>query len=51
MSRALRTILLALLFSLIAGFVAGTLLRRRLERPVQYLGALETPPTSTEGTT
>ena len=39
MTRALRTILLALLFALIAGFVAGTLLRHRLERPVQYLGA------------
>jgi hypothetical protein len=38
-TRALRTILLALLFALIAGFVAGTLLRHRLERPVQYLGA------------
>jgi hypothetical protein len=37
-TRALRTILLALLFALIAGFVAGTLLRHRLERPVQYLG-------------
>jgi hypothetical protein len=42
-TRALRAILLALLFSLLAGFVAGTLLRQRLERPVQYLGALEVP--------
>ena len=40
MTRALRTILLALLFALIAGFVAGTLLRHRLERPVHYLGEL-----------
>lgn len=39
MTRALRTILLALLFSLLAGLVVGTLLRHRLERPVQYLGA------------
>jgi hypothetical protein len=37
-TRALRAILLALLFALVAGFVAGTLLRHRLERPAQYLG-------------
>jgi hypothetical protein len=40
-TRALRAILLALLFALVAGFVAGTLLRQRLERPVQYLGDAE----------
>lgn len=39
MTRALRAILLALLFALLAGFVTGTLVRRSLERPVQYLGA------------
>jgi hypothetical protein len=37
---ALRGILLALLGALIAGFVAGTWLRLRFERPVRYLGAL-----------
>ena len=37
---ALRGILLALLGALLAGFVAGTWIRLRLERPVRYLGAL-----------
>jgi hypothetical protein len=36
--RALRTALVALLFSLLAGFVVGTMIRHRLERPAQYLG-------------
>jgi hypothetical protein len=37
---ALRGILLALLGALLAGFVAGTWIRLRLERPVRYLGEL-----------
>ena len=39
MTRGLRAVLLALLFSLLAGFVVGTLVRLHFERPVQYLGA------------
>ncbi len=41
--RALRVILLALLGALVAGFIAGTVIRMRLERPVRYLGAAELP--------
>ena len=41
MRRALRAVLLALLFSLLAGFVVGTLIRLHFERPVQYLGATD----------
>ena len=41
MRSALRGILLALLFALVAGFVVGTLIRMRVERPVRYLGALD----------
>jgi hypothetical protein len=44
-TRTLRAILLALLFALVAGFVAGTFLRLRLERPVQYLGSASVPGT------
>jgi hypothetical protein len=40
-TRALRVVLLALLGALVAGFIAGTVIRLRLERPVRYLGALE----------
>ena len=32
--------LLALLLSLLVGFLIGTWLRMRLERPVRYIGAL-----------
>lgn len=37
--KALRFVLLALLFALVVGLVVGTLLRLRLERPVRYLGS------------
>ena len=37
--RALRAVLLALLFSLLFGVAVGTLVRLRLERPVRYLGS------------
>ena len=36
----LRSVLVALLLSLLLGLVIGTLLRLRLERPRQYIGAL-----------
>lgn len=36
----LRTVFLALAFSLLLGLVIGTLLRLRLERPTRYIGAL-----------
>jgi len=35
-----RVVLLALLGALLFGFLVGTLLRLRFERPVRYLGAL-----------
>ena len=38
MKRGLRIVLLMLLAALLAGFVAGTVIRLRFERPVQYLG-------------
>jgi hypothetical protein len=41
MKRGVRIILLALLAALLAGFIAGTVIRMRFERPVQYLGAVE----------
>lgn len=43
MRRGARLVLLALLGALIAGFVAGTILRMRFERPVRYLGELVEP--------
>lgn len=36
--RLLRSVLLALLFSLALGFAIGTALRLRAERPVTYIG-------------
>ena len=36
--KMLRTILLALLFSLLAGFMIGMALRERMEAPTIYLG-------------
>jgi hypothetical protein len=36
-------LLLALLLSLLVGLAIGTWLRLRLERPVYYIGAAETP--------
>jgi hypothetical protein len=36
-------LLLALLLSLLVGLAIGTLLRLRLERPVYYIGAADTP--------
>lgn len=46
---ALRFVLLALLGALLAGFVAGTLIRMRLERPVRYLGRLDATPALAPG--
>jgi len=39
--KALRVIAIALLFSLLVGLVIGTAIRLRLEKPVVYIGALE----------
>ena len=36
--KVLRTVLFALLFSLLAGFMIGTALRGRMEAPTIYLG-------------
>jgi hypothetical protein len=49
--RAIWGTLLALLLSLLFGFLVGLFLRSRLERPVQYIGAVspemrETPVTA-----
>jgi hypothetical protein len=41
--KLLKGVLIALLFSLFAGFVLGTLLRLRLERSVYYLGSAIAP--------
>jgi hypothetical protein len=38
--RGARIVLLALLAALVAGFVVGTIVRLRFERPVRYLGEL-----------
>jgi hypothetical protein len=38
--RGVRIVLLALLAALLAGFVVGTIVRLRFERPVRYLGEL-----------
>ncbi len=38
--KVVRTVLLALLFSLLVGFAIGTLLRQRMEEPTIYLGSL-----------
>lgn len=40
MRRGARVVLLALLAALVAGFVAGTIVRMRFERPIRYLGEL-----------
>ena len=43
--KLLKSVLLALLFSLFVGLAIGTLLRLRLERSVDYLGsAIASPP-------
>ena len=39
-----RTVLLALLFSLFVGLVIGTVLRQRMEKPTIYLGSTESSP-------
>ena len=44
--KILRTVLFALLFSLLLGFAVGTVLRLRLERPTLYIGARESEPGS-----
>jgi hypothetical protein len=38
--RVLRTVFWALVFAFVFGFVVGTFLRRELDRPVRYIGAL-----------
>jgi hypothetical protein len=38
--KVLRTVLLALLFSLLVGLTIGTVLRQRMEAPTIYLGSL-----------
>ena len=38
MRRGARVVLLALLVALVAGFVVGTIVRMRFERPIRYLG-------------
>ena len=42
--RVLRAILLALLLAFLFGLAIGTLLRRRLDEPVRYIGAREALP-------
>ena len=37
--KVVRTVLLALLFSLLVGFAIGTVLRQRMEKPTIYLGS------------
>ena len=41
MLKLLGRLLLALLLSLIVGLAIGTVLRLRMEAPVEYIGALE----------
>ena len=43
MRKWLGRLLLALLLSLLVGLAIGTWLRLRLERPVYYIGAADTP--------
>ncbi len=43
MRKWLGRLLLALLLSLLVGLAIGTALRLRLERPVYYIGAADTP--------
>ena len=38
--KVLRSVLLALLFSLVVGFLIGLVLRSRLERRVEYIGSV-----------
>ena len=38
--KVLRSVLLALLFSLIVGFLIGLVLRSRLDRRVEYIGSV-----------
>ena len=38
--KLIRSVLLALLFSLIVGFVIGLVLRARLDRRVEYIGLI-----------
>jgi hypothetical protein len=42
--KILRTVLFALLFSLLLGFALGTVLRMRFERPTIYIGAHDADP-------
>ena len=41
--KGLRIVLLAILLALFVGFVIGTILRSRLERPVYYIGSAIAP--------
>jgi hypothetical protein len=38
--RVLRAVFWALVFAFVFGFVVGTFLRRELDRPVRYIGAV-----------
>ena len=38
--KVVRTVLLALLFSLIVGLTIGTMIRKRMEQPTVYLGGV-----------
>ena len=42
--KLVRTVLFALLFSLLLGFAVGTVLRMRFERPTIYIGAHDADP-------
>lgn len=42
MRKALRTVLLALLFAFVVGFGVGTWLRCQMEKPPTYIGATPT---------
>lgn len=39
----IRTVLVALLLSLVTGLVIGTIIRLRLEKPTRYIGAVGLP--------
>ena len=41
LGRVLRTVFWALVFAFAFGFVVGTFLRRELDRPVRYIGAID----------
>lgn len=44
LGRLLKTIFYALIFAFALGLLIGTLIRREMEKPVRYIGALPAPP-------